>query len=144
MGQPLKTATISFLRQPLQPDLPPQYLEASVQVNDEWRLGNGPSANNYTHTWAWDSRRTQTQTYPEDETKLSRSSGLQWVTTESEFWGGIAKLLSTFDPDVILTSYNECFLGPSLLEAAARVRPWINGWGRFPGTPAPTLAQLGQ
>ena len=52
--------------------------------------------------------------------------------------------MSSFDPDVILTGYNECLLGPSLLEAAARVRPWSNGWGRFPGTPAPTLAQLGQ
>ena len=115
-----------------------------MQINKEWRLGKGPSANRYTHTWAWDGRGHPTQAHPESGKTLTRSSGLQWAPTEAQFWGGIANLLSTFDPDVILTGYSECLLGPSLSEAAARVRPWSNGWGRFPGTPAPALAQLGQ
>ena len=43
LGQPLKTATLSFLRQPLHTNQPPQYLEASVQVNKEWRIREGPA-----------------------------------------------------------------------------------------------------
>ena len=98
LGQPLKTATLSFLRQPLQTDQPPKHLEASVQVNEEWRIGEGPSANRYTHTWAWDGRGHPAPAHSEDGKTLTRSSGLQWVPTESHFWAAIANLFVIFRP----------------------------------------------